>query len=74
MHVIVTCKNEEDPMKNEGARVATTFRPLLVNWNFSRRSIVQGRTWPKFEYIRDFMVVLATCKNEEDPIGMNALL
>ena len=25
MVVLVTCKNEEDPMKNEGARVATTF-------------------------------------------------
>ena len=25
---LVTCKNEEDPMKNRGARVATTFFPL----------------------------------------------
>ena len=25
MVVIVTCKNEEDPIKNEGARVFTTF-------------------------------------------------
>ena len=28
MHVLVTCKNEEDPMKNEFAGVATTFLPL----------------------------------------------
>ena len=27
-HVLVTCKNEEDPIKNELARVATTFLPL----------------------------------------------
>ena len=25
MVVLVTCKNEEDPLKNKGARVATTF-------------------------------------------------
>ena len=26
--VLVTCKYEEDPIKNEGARVDTTFSPL----------------------------------------------
>ena len=26
--VLVTCKYEEDPIKNEVARVATTFSPL----------------------------------------------
>ena len=36
--VVVTCKNEEDPMKNKGARVATTFFPLKVYGDFSRRS------------------------------------
>ena len=25
MVVLVTCKNEEDPIKNEGAKVATTL-------------------------------------------------
>ena len=28
MHVLVTCKNEEDPIKNEGARVFTRFLPF----------------------------------------------
>ena len=28
MVVLVTCKNEEDPLKNEGARVLTRFSPL----------------------------------------------
>ena len=28
MDVLVTCKYEEDPIKNEGARVLTTFSPL----------------------------------------------
>ena len=26
--ILVTCKYEEDPIKNEGARVLTTFSPL----------------------------------------------
>ena len=28
MHVLDTCKNEEDPIKNEGAGVFTRFLPL----------------------------------------------
>ena len=28
MDVLVTCKYEEDPIKNEGARVDTTISPL----------------------------------------------
>ena len=31
-------------------------------------SAVNGWTWPNFELIQDFIVVLITCKNEEDPI------
>ena len=31
-------------------------------------SAVLGRIWPKFELVRDIMIVLATCKYEEDPI------
>ena len=28
MHVIITCKHEEGPIKNEGARVATSYIQL----------------------------------------------
>ena len=40
---------------------------------FSRRSkaansAVHGQIWSNFELVQDFMVVLLTCKNEEDPI------
>ena len=31
-------------------------------------SAARGRILPNFEHIRDIMVVLHTCKNEEDPI------
>ena len=40
---------------------------------FSRRSraansAIHGRIWSNFELVLDFMVVLVTCENEEDPI------
>ena len=38
MHVLVTCKNEDDRFKNDGARVFTRFLQLKVYWDFSRRS------------------------------------
>ena len=52
MHVLLTCKNEVDQIKNEGARVFTRFLPI----------------WPNFEHVRDVIDVLVTCKYEEDPI------
>ena len=30
MVVLVTCKNEKDPIKNEGSRVLTRLSPLLI--------------------------------------------
>ena len=72
MHVLVTCKNEKDQMENEGARLLTIFLPLCL-WGFSRgtraaNSAVYGPIWSNFEVIQNFMIVLLTCKNEEDPI------
>ena len=32
MYVLVTCKYEEDPIKNEGARVFTIFPPIITLW------------------------------------------
>ena len=71
--VLLICKNEEDRFKIESTRVVTTDLPLKVYGDFSRRSraansTIQGLIWPNFKPIRDFMVVLLTCKNEEDPI------
>ena len=70
MPVLVTCMIEEDPIRNEGARVFTIFSRLEVYGYFSRRSwvtysAVQG---PNLELIQEFMIVLVTCKNEENPI------
>ena len=47
MGLLVACKNEEDPIKNEGARVVTT---LFINL-----SDTQGQLTPKsvMEYCRN---------------------
>ena len=73
MHVLVTCKNKDDQIKNEGAIVFTRLLPLHVYGDFSRRSraansIVLGPIWPNFELVRDVINVLVTCKYEEDLI------
>ena len=47
MGLLVACKNEEDPIKNEGARVVTT---LFINF-----SDAQGQLTPKS--------VLESCRN-----------
>ena len=62
MVVLVACKNEEGPFKNEDTRVVTTFLPLYVYGDFSRRprasnSSVTGRILSNFEPIQDVMVV-----------------
>ena len=63
MVVLITCKNEEDPIKYEGARVVKPFyrRSRAAN------SEVSDGILPKFKLIQAFMVGLVTCKNEEDP-------
>ena len=73
IHVLITCKYEKNPIKNSRENVMTSFSPLSVYGDFSRcsraaNSAVLGRIWPKFELVRDIMVVLVTCKYEEDPI------
>ena len=81
MDVLVTCKYEEDPIKNEGARVDTKLfskyeedpiknEGARVQQFFRRaradNSGVGVSIWPKFKLIQAFMHVLDTCKNEDD--------
>ena len=63
MVVLLTCKNEEDPIKNECARVLTSSSKRSKAAN----SAVHRQIGPNFELIRDSMPILVTCKNE-DPI------
>ena len=73
MHVLITCKYEDDSIKNVGARGVTTFFPLYVYGNFFRHSraansAVLGLICQNFELVQDVMNVLVTYKNEEDLI------
>ena len=67
MHVLITCKNEENPIQNEGAKDTTTLYS-----DFSDL-IVSGGIWTKFELIQAFINVLLTGKNEEDLIKKKLL-
>ena len=66
--VTITCKNEEDPIKSESARVVTT---LYTDFSDTQEqvvnSVVSGRNWLKFKLIQVFMHVLVSCENEKDP-------
>ena len=45
---LVTCKNEEDPIINEGARVLTRFPPLKPNGAICcLENQGSGPIWPK---------------------------
>ena len=67
MGFLLACKNAEDPIKNEGARVVTTLFIDFFRRPRETNSEVSGGILPKFKLIRAFMVDLVTCKNEEDP-------
>ena len=68
MVFLVTCKYEDDPIKNEGARVVTRLYVVFFGRSRVAYSKVSGGILPKFEIIQAYIVVLVTCKNEEDPI------
>ena len=65
MVVLVTCKNEENPIKNEGTRVVT--RLFIFSDAQGQLTLVSEGILPKFKLIQAFMVGFVTCKNEEDP-------
>ena len=55
-HILVTCKNEDNCIKNVVARVFTKIFPLQVYGDFSRRSMaansaVLGPIWPNFKLV-----------------------
>ena len=68
MVVLHTCKNEEDPIKNEDARVLTRLYFFFIRRSRAANSKISSGILPKFELIQAFIVVLVTCKNVEDLI------
>ena len=60
-------------LKMKALECSQDFSHYKYMGDFSRRSraansAVLGLIWPNFEFVRDVMDVLVTCKYEEDPI------
>ena len=64
MYVIITCKNEKDPIKNNREKVATLTVSQILTLSVAMDT--SGRIWPNFELIQAFMNVLIACKYEKD--------
>ena len=61
MYVLVTYKNEEDQMKSQN------IIQLYFKHSRAANSVVGGQKWRKIKLIQAYIVVLDTCKNDEDP-------
>ena len=48
--------------------LATTQNIDFFKYSRADNFAVRGRIWLKFVLIRDIVVTLVTCKNEEDPL------
>ena len=72
MPLLITSQFDEDPIRNERARLEKPFSHYK-SIEFFRRSRapnldVSGPIWPKVDHFRCFMPVLVTCKFDEDRI------
>ena len=63
MYVIITCKYEKDPIKNNREKSGNTVFQIIT---LSVAMETSGRIWPNFELIQAFMHVLIACKYEKD--------
>ena len=66
--VLVTCKNEEDPIKNQSTRELTSLQLDFFRRSRAANSEVGSGIQPKFKLVEAFMIVHITCKNKIDPI------
>ena len=80
MVALITCKNEEDPIKTQGDRVLIIIFSIICLLGFFRRSRVAnsatfGPIWQNFELVlvTCIMVVLVTCKMKQIRSKMKAL-
>ena len=61
MYVLVTYRDEENQMKNEGARVVTTLYSSILDAQ-GQLTLAGGWVWRKIKLIQTFMEVLVTYK------------
>ena len=63
MYVIITCKYEKDPIKNNREKGAIPFFKIITLYVAMETSVW---IWPNFELIQASMHVLIACKYEKD--------
>ena len=63
MYVLVTYKNEEDQIQNGQDNTELYFRHSMAANSIH---VVSGQVWLKIKLIEALIVVLDTCKNDED--------
>ena len=63
MYVIITCKYEKDPIKNNREKSGDTIFQIIT---LSVAMETSGRIWPNFKLIQAFMHVLIACMYEKD--------
>ena len=66
MVVLLTCKNEEDLIKNRGARVFTT---LYINFSDAKGQITLESVAVSGRNLNSSKLSCITCKNEDDRIN-----
>ena len=62
MHVIINCKYEKDPTKNNRESGNIVFQIIILSVAME----TSIRIWSNFELIQAFMHVLIACKYEKD--------
>ena len=62
MYVIITCKYEKNPIKNNREKESIQFFQIIT---LSVAMETIGRIWPNFELINASMHVLIACKYEK---------
>ena len=62
MYVIITCKYEKDPIKNNREKWHNLFQIITLSVAME----TSGLIWLNFELIQAFMHVLIDCKYEKD--------
>ena len=65
MYIIITCKYEKDPIKNNREKVEKNVFQII---KLSVAMETSGRIWPNFKLIQAFMHDLIACKYEKDQI------
>ena len=66
MYIIITCKYEMNPIKNDLEKVATP----VFNITLPVAKETSRRIWPNFKLIQALMHVLITCKYGKDPLKL----